>query len=404
MRSQFMGKKENSRELVFYADGLIYERDKEKFFKNNNKLQKVISSDGSDKTVNYSLEDFNNEIKNIVSSVINLKYDNVIFLAGAGSSVVMDNGTINEKYGKTMKMIAQKIKEEFSEEVERLKKDSNYQKDIKDNLEDFLSHVIHYMPYATQDLQGVVKKLLGVIKDNTKYRYNDMVMRHGALLNVLSRLVTPPNKFSIVTTNYDLLFEGAADEKNFTVFDGFSFQATSSFDETMFDWNLVRDIPNIATREVEYKNNVFNLLKIHGSINWKKESNKIVRKNGAVTDALMIFPSSDKYAQSYQEPYFQLFSKFRELLKRKNTLLITSGFSFGDDHIATMITEAIKNNVSLRMIVTDYDIQKDKNKNWVKLRELIKDKYPIYFLKATLNGDLVDFLATSNKDVLHEHR
>ena len=231
-----------------------------------------------------------------------------------------------------------------------------------------------------------------------------MVMRHGALLNVLSRLVTPPNKFSIVTTNYDLLFEGAADEKNFTVFDGFSFQATSSFDETMFDWNLVRDIPNIATREVEYKNNVFNLLKIHGSINWKKESNKIVRKNGAVTDALMIFPSSDKYAQSYQEPYFQLFSKFRELLKRKNTLLITSGFSFGDDHIATMITEAIKNNVSLRMIVTDYDIQKDKNKNWVKLRELIKDKYPIYFLKATLNGDLVDFLATSNKDVLHEHR
>ena len=56
------------------------------------------------------------------------------------------------------------------------------------------------------------------------------------------------------------------------------------------------------------------------------------------------------------------------------------------------------------MIVTDYDIQKDKNKNWVKLRELIKDKYPIYFLKATLNDDLVDFLATSNKDVLHEHR
>ena len=96
-----MGKKENSRELVFYADGLIYERDKEKFFKNNNKLQKVISSDGSDKTVNYSLEDFNNEIKNIVSSVINLKYDNVIFLAGAGSSEVM--GQLTKSMEKQLK-------------------------------------------------------------------------------------------------------------------------------------------------------------------------------------------------------------------------------------------------------------------------------------------------------------
>ena len=30
----------------------------------------------------------------------------------------------------------------------------------------------------------------------------------------------------------------------------------------------------------------------------------------------MIFPSSNKYMQSYQEPYFELFIKFQELLKR----------------------------------------------------------------------------------------
>ncbi len=96
----------------------------------------------------------------------------------------------------------------------------------------------------------------------------------------------------------------------------------------------------------------------------------------------MVFPSSDKYAQSYQEPYFELFTKFQELLKRGNTLLITSGFSFADNHISRMILQAIKSNVSLHVLVTDFDIEPEKpNENWKELGNMQERGYQIAFYK-----------------------
>ena len=124
----------------------------------------------------------------------------------------------------------------------------------------------------------------------------------------------------------------------------------------------------------------------------------------------MVFPSSDKFAQSYQEPYFELFTKFQDLIKRPNTLLISSGFSFADDHISKMITQALKNNSSLKLLVTDFNIDPNRewdddnkkfneideddskyNQNWAELLRLMNDGYPVTFLKATMNGNLVDY-------------
>lgn len=105
----------------------------------------------------------------------------------------------------------------------------------------------------------------------------------------------------------------------------------------------------------------------------------------------MIFPSSNKYMQSYQEPYFELFIKFQELLKRPNTLLITTGFSFADNHISQMIIQAILHNKSLALLISDYNINQE-NENWIRLQDLMQHNYQIAFLKATMNSDLVDYL------------
>jgi hypothetical protein len=159
------------------------------------------------------------------------------------------------------------------------------------------------------------------------------------------------------------------------------------------------------------------LVKIHGSLTWEKQDNgDIVRKNKdsiTKTDKMvMVFPSSDKFTQSYQEPYFELFTKFQELIKRPNTLLISSGFSFADDHISKMVTQALKNNSSLKLLVTDFNIDPNRewngddnqyvkieesdskyNQNWAELVRLMDEGYPITFLKATMNSDLVDYLS-----------
>ena len=77
-----------------------------------------------------------------------------------------------------------------------------------------------------------------------------------------------------------------------------------------------------------------------------------------------------------------------------------------------MVTQALKNNTSLKLLITDFNIdpnreydEKEKkfkligktdskyNQNWANLIDLMDEGYPITFLKATMNSDLVDFLS-----------
>ena len=77
-----------------------------------------------------------------------------------------------------------------------------------------------------------------------------------------------------------------------------------------------------------------------------------------------------------------------------------------------VITQALKNNSSLKLLVTDFNIDPNRewdkednryiefdeidskyNQNWAGLIRLMCDGYPISFLKATMNSDLVDYLS-----------
>ena len=62
-----------------------------------------------------------------------------------------------------------------------------------------------------------------------------------------------------------------------------------------------------------------------------------------------------------------------------------------------MITQAILNNSSLSILITDFNISQD-HINWKELEKLMTQGYRISFLKATLNGDLTDYLGDENID------
>lgn len=440
--------KSNEIELHYLSNSISYGMKKtagkktasNEFFDSNGVLKKQDSKEGSQNE--FQEIDFKRLISEKIHKIIyGEKYSNIVFLAGAGASVVGGN----QNYGKTVSMIANNIFEELRNStgniytlqelaaqckykdgniLTRNESESKTSPKLADdfNLEDFLSRLFHYRPYVPNDnkvkFNETVDKILQLIKDNTNYSYDSKVLKHGALLNFLSNLSGKDgNKFSVVTTNYDVLIEEAGAENNFVIFDGFNFTPLPKFDSNMFEWNLVKEVQNVNTREVEYKEKTFNLVKIHGSLTWEKQDNgDIVRKNKdsiTKTDKMvMVFPSSDKFAQSYQEPYFELFTKFQELIKRPNTLLISSGFSFADDHISKMVTQALKNNSSLKLLVTDFNIDPNRewngddnqyikieesdskyNRNWAELVRLMDEGYPITFLKATMNSDLVDYLS-----------
>ena len=429
-------------ELHYLSNAISYGVDKindKEFFDSNGKLENQESKDGFQNE--FQEIDFKRLIsEKIRKTIYGEKYSNIVFLAGAGASVVGGN----PNYGKTVKMIADDIfgklhdmedlytLEELAEKCKynngkileegQIESEDSPLLNSSFNLEDFLSTLFHYRPYVSENEKETfnhsIQKILELIKENTNYSYDSKDLKHGALLNFLSSLSGKDgNKFSVITTNYDVLIEEAAAENNFVIFDGFNFTPLPKFDSNMFEWNLVKEVPNVNTREVEYKDKTFNLVKIHGSLTWERQENgSIIRKSkDSITDTnnmVMVFPSSDKFAQSYQEPYFELFTKFQELIKRPNTLLISSGFSFADDHISKMVTQALKNNSSLKLLVTDYNIDPNRvwnedkkqyteieewdsgyNKNWAELVRLMDEGYPISFLKATMNSDLVDYLS-----------
>lgn len=381
-----------------------YTYDNDKYLKNETPL---MDEDGN------SINDasFKLLIKKETSHFIHKNYGNIIVLAGAGASVVLNGNNICEKFGKTVSMLAELINKELKmdsncftlqeladfckynvpvEEVEESKINPKF------NLEDFLSDLLSFEKYVAEGdypkYEVSKNKIFDLIISNTSYDYDESYLKHSAFINTVSHLVKTPSKLSIVTTNYDTLIEDAADSIGFTVIDGFTFAHRPQFDSDMFEWNLVKDIENIKTRELEYKKNIINLLKLHGSLTWERSDKHIFRKEkNNVKKPIMIFPSSNKYMQSYQEQYFELFIKFQELLKRPNTLLITTGFSFADNHISQMIIQAILHNKSLALLISDYNINQE-NENWIRLQELMQHNYQIAFLKATMNSDLVDYL------------
>ena len=166
----------------------------------------------------------------------------------------------------------------------------------------------------------------------------------------------------------------------------------------MFDWYLSKPIPDVKSQKEAYKKSVINLLKIHGSLTWEQDGDEIIRKDkNSIKEPIMVFPSSNKYMQSYERPYFELFSKFQALLRKQNTVLITAGFSFADNHISRMIIQALKTIPSLSILVTDFDISPaTPNKNWNELIDLMKKDYNIAFLQATMNSNLTDYFIRGN--------
>ena len=368
-----------------------------KHYEKNKKKEYYYNS----KEISLSKED----IIEKVQQYLKRKYKNIVILAGAGASIK------DEHFGKTVNGIKKNIiknlkqdKEFFSEkefffETKYMsyyifnKFNNKYDNSVAPktlcedyDLEDFISNMINYEAYCIEMSEKKRKKysktkqkIFEIIKENTAYHYNSLELQHGKFIRKLLKKVENKNNLSIVTTNYDVLFEEAMEEEKIEYIDGFS----DSGDRNKFD------IKNFEKNNIE----CVNLLKIHGSLSWRKYYSDIYKdKIENIKNPVIIYPSSNKYSQSYQKPYYELLNTFQELLRNKDSLLITVGFSFQDNHIAKIVIESLKENNELTLLVTDLNINQT-HKNWKEIEELMKSENKnIMFLKATLNDNLLDYL------------
>ncbi|EAE9013073.1 hypothetical protein BTZ58_15390, partial [Listeria monocytogenes] len=171
---------------------------------------------------------------------------------------------------------------------------------------------------------------------------------------------------NIVTTNYDMYNERALDELNFIYNSGFTGSYMRTFNPNMYRYMYV-DNMNLNKDVWNRVDHFYNLYKIHGSISWKKSEDKIYEISMKEIDKsslenVMIYPTPLKDRSTLMVPYTDLMRSFQDNLTQKNSVLITLGYSFGDDHINRIIL----NNLSIpsfRLIIlgdTEYENNADE--------------------------------------------
>ncbi|WP_345980876.1 SIR2 family protein [Sulfurimonas sp. HSL3-2] len=298
--------------------------------------------------------------------------DKLLVLTGAGSSkddVLFGGKLMTELWDAVSSLYYRR----FTFENMLNKLDIDLDVITKKDLEIVLSKAKLYLEFHPNEHR--VKKLVDLIENKILELCSFSLIDKSIHLEFIKKMTsrkTKQSRVKIFTTNYDRAFEEAGAEGGYVIVDGFSFTQPRKFSGKYFDYDIVIRENSRTSSTENFANNVFHLYKLHGSVNWEKQNNEIFQVDKP-SKAMMIYPNSNKYESSYEQPYFEMMSRFQsELRKGGTTTLITVGFSFADKHIFTMTIEALNQNPSLNIVIIEPFINPNINENFKKLFELSK--------------------------------
>jgi len=385
-----------------------------------------------------------------------LELDNVSFLFGAGSSINLGSISIAGIPPQIVNVIADTLiaKEEkrdgedgilfqeFKKIIGYLKPDAKVEKGQwvsypVENLLDYLtalSFVSSKNPDILdfkniEELIRVIKKALFELCDLDTLPLSNKISED--VKNVLSKnryhfherfvkkiLQRPLNlrRVNLFTTNYDLAFEYAFDNLGVKYLDGFSGFNKRTFKPESFDYDIF--YPGSTTQgKVHRIEKVLKYYKLHGSLTWiseKPEPQNIygikeypidyIRSKKGIDDGifggLMIYPSATKKTYTLEYPYSELFRQFANSIVQPQSVLITYGYSFADEHINDIIYQSLS-IPSFTLIVIDYfgtGTDDKPNENIRKLLEL--DDPRIIIIQGENYGDFPFFVQNLLPDLV----
>jgi hypothetical protein len=195
-------------------------------------------------------------------------------------------------------------------------------------------------PDQLETLEGEIQRAISREARPPEDRFPDE-LPHCAFARWISRVDRYP-PVEIFTTNYDTLLERALEDEWVPVFDGFIGARHPFFSPT----SLAREPMAPGKRWTR-------LWKVHGSVTWAFEQSpggeRIVRGQERESGEL-ILPSDLKYEESRKQPYVAMMDRLRRVLSdREDAVLVTAGYSFGDQHINEVIFEALDANPRLHV-------------------------------------------------------
>ena len=189
--------------------------------------------------------------------------------------------------------------------------------------------------------------------------------------------------------NYDTLIEDALALEKVLFADGLDGGVTGWWNEKTFLQN------GLAAR----------VLKLHGSINWLQFPNetlprrvpKSISSTTTKDQRIVIWPASTKYRETQLDPYAQLASIARDVLRPSDgsqCVLAICGYKFADSHINIELDRALRESRDLTMVVFWSEETLDATlKNWHDDAD-VRDQILIYGKRGFWHGDTVDASAT----------
>jgi len=248
--------------------------------------------------------------------------------------------------------------------------------------------------------------------DECNINYKNVIDNYKSFLSIWndifnkrhSRLLS--KQLNIYTTNIDTFVEKAAEKANVEFNDGFKGSIRQIFDEGNFQ-------KSYSKTSLHFQNvselPVFNLLKMHGSINWIEKENIISNDFGlqfvkttseklntidnkhfidfkefvtmqtnattlqtdnpktdyssiykdffeAYNKLIIVNPTKRKFSETVMDIHFyELMRLYSNSLEKENSILFVMGFSFADEHIRKITLRAVNTNPTLLVVIFAYD-------------------------------------------------
>ena len=372
------------------------------------------------------------EVRKEFSKILDTR--NLSFLMGSGCSM--------GKFGiPTMQRFADIFFEASEEEIDLM---SDIQKDLllteehkkslkshkihfknepfRNNLETFLGTLYSLKYYLSQiQDENEIEKINNVILQTKKFilykclneeNIDKDIAVIGNYKNFYRRLSLRDSnlpKPNIITTNYDLYSEKSLDQLGITYTNGFSGFVERYFNPSIFNYALAEQM-DISSFKWNIIDNFIYLFKIHGSVNWLeveettklfnvKEVQEVSYQRLSSEKNIMIYPSPIKQNSSLGSPYSDLFREFQRRITQNESVLVTMGYSFSDEHINNLIFQAL--TIPTFRLVIFSDTHFTNNKSDLVQRENIQKLKDLNDPRIWIVGSNGKFKEGSSENPLH---
>lgn len=286
-----------------------------------------------------------------------LQIENLNFLIGAGCSSYVKEGI--ELAIPTMAGLAKEFYKLYPDfNLPNSRKKAVDSLEFQSNLEVLINYLSSIGNISADRTRKTVANKIGMVNEfifdqvvNNASKCTELLQLYKEFyLRIVKKTRQVP--VNVFTTNYDLYNETALDTLGFMYNNGFLGSAKRVFNPNSYNYVVVENL-NLSRDVWKSVSNFINLYKIHGSINWIKETDDITDtprilekdieliKSRKQFDSLMIYPTPQKDRTTLMIPYSDLFRIMQNSLLKKNSILITMGYSFNDEHINRILLNAL---------------------------------------------------------------